>query len=139
MTDDIDPEILYAAALGATLARMRAELDVAAIKRVLVFTLGRWGVSATIGNIERLPPARVVEKPEPQVVDLARPYIPENEPPSIRIPIHNATCPICGKTAINNISLNTHMHKSHGTTLKEHRRTLALDTEANVKQGETQP
>lgn len=131
MTDDLDPEILFAAALGATLARMRAELDAAAIKRVLVFTLGRWGVSATIGNIERLPPARVVEKPPDPPTDVLN-WEEERAPapPSTRVPIHKATCPICGKTAINNIGLNTHMFRSHGTTLKEHRRTLALDTEA---------
>lgn len=130
MSNDVDPEILFAAALGATLARMRAELDAAAMERVLNFSLERWGVIASIVNIRPLPPARVVEKLKPQEAEPARSLIPENEPPSTRVPIHNATCPICGKTAINNIGLNTHMHKSHGTTLKEYRRTLALDDES---------
>src|SRR5688572_13562759 len=106
--NDMDPEILFAASLGATLSRMRAELDEHAIRRILVFILGRYGVvidGALL--VVSLPPIQLKAGATVREV-----FPAEDKPqPSTRIPIHSATCPICGKTAVNERGLNTHVYK----------------------------
>lgn len=138
MTDDVDPEILFAAALGVTLARMRAELDEYAVKRVMTFVLSRWGIRATELYVNTLPSGRMIAHPRvaevfpdapPPPLAKAEPResVVDGMPPPNRQPIHSEACPICGRTGINPAGLNMHMFRSHGTTLKEYRRTRSLD------------
>lgn len=125
---DVDPEILFAAALGTTLAKMRAELSEEAIKRIMLFVLDRYGIEldAFTLRIRAMPieRTRIIERPTVQ--DVFPVAVPE---PATVEAIHRAACPICAWGTLTEKGLNIHMHNKHGVTLKEYRRQKALDVE----------
>jgi len=56
MATEVDVEILYAAQLGVTLSLMRRDLDEAAVKRVLIFILERYGVEVNSISVRTISP-----------------------------------------------------------------------------------
>ena len=121
MIDSDDPEIAYAAALGAVLSRMRAELDETAVKRVMTFILSRHGIRVTELYVVSSPPAPVAKAP---IAPAPAEEAPAEELQHTR---NSVTCPLCGWSTITDKGLNLHMYHKHGTTLKEHARQHALN------------
>lgn len=102
-----DPEIAFAAELGMTLARMRAELGDVYIK--------------TMPAPKRSEPERVIER--------GVPLVPAQNAPATIEATRRATCPICGWGTITEKGLSLHMYRKHGTSHKEYARQQALDHE----------
>ena len=132
MTEDV--ELMFARRLGDVLGEMRAALDQKAIRRVLTFILSRHGIDVINNTFfveERTDTVsrQAVSHPPAQSAPMNLATVPK--PPSVRLPLTQDTCPICGYSGVRK-GVQLHMIRKHGTTPKEYQRTKALDSTSDA-------